>query len=80
MKTENKPYPHFCANCARQIGENDREFWFDAFNPNPKPKTFCSVECIADYYGISKNYANILLARLHYHNVEIDEEIKEDSI
>ena len=29
---------------------------------------------------IMKDYANILLARLHYHNVEIDEEIKEDSI
>lgn len=30
MKIENKPYPHYCANCARYIGENDREFWFDA--------------------------------------------------
>lgn len=53
MKIENKPYPHFCANCARQIGENDREFWFDAYDPNPTLKPFCSMECVADYYGIS---------------------------
>lgn len=53
MGTENKPYPHFCANCQRQIRENDREFWFDAYDPNPKLKTFCSMECISGYYGIS---------------------------
>lgn len=52
MKIENKPYPHFCANCARQIGDNDREFWFDAFDPSPKLKTFCSIECISEYYNI----------------------------
>ena len=52
MKTENKPYPHFCANCQRQIGENDREFWFDAYDPNPTLKSFCSIECISEYYGI----------------------------
>ena len=52
MKIENKPYPHFCANCARQIGENDRVFWFDAYNPNPTLKPFCSMECISEYYNI----------------------------
>ena len=52
MKTENKPYPHFCANCQRQIGENDREFWFDAYNTYPTLKPFCSMECISEYYGI----------------------------
>ena len=47
MKVENKPYPHFCTNCARQIGENDREFWFDVFD-----QKFCSMECISEYYDI----------------------------
>ena len=47
MKTENNPYPHFCANCKRQIGENDREFWFDAYDPK-----FCSIDCISEYYDI----------------------------
>lgn len=52
MKTENKPYPHFCTYCQRQIGENDREFWFDEYDPN-QLKPFCSIECISEYYDIS---------------------------
>lgn len=47
MKTENNPYPHFCANCQRQIEENDREFWFDVFD-----QKFCSIECISEYCDI----------------------------
>lgn len=45
-------YPHFCANCQRQIGENDREFWFDADGTNSTLKPFCSIECISEYYDI----------------------------
>ena len=52
MKTENKSYPHYCVNCARYIGENDREFLFGADGPNSTLKPFCSMECISEYYGI----------------------------
>lgn len=48
---KNKTYPHFCAYCQRQIGENDRAFWF-ADGPDSTLKPFCSMECISEYYDI----------------------------
>ena len=72
MKTENNPYSHFCANCQRQIGENDREFWFDAYDTNPTLKTFCSIECISEYYNVGIVEVEDILEKLG--EEEIDNE------
>ena len=58
MKTENKPYNLFCTNCQQQIGENDRELWFDADVPDTILKPFCSIECISEYCGLSTSRLN----------------------